>query len=272
MQIAFFCPRWGSESLSWDTFCSNVKVAGYDGVECMLPIDTEEKEVFLRALNTHQLKFIGQYYQSFEKNFELHKQRFEEWLLHLTSVQPVLIDAQTGKDYFTEEQNAILFDIAERVSKKTGVVIAHETHRNKALFAAHVAYKLLHNNKQVRITADFSHWCNVSESLLEDHEEAVALACDRAIHIHARVGYAQGPQINDPRAPEWAAELQAHMGWWDAIIQKRKKEGVTLFTITPEFGPEPYMPTLPLTKQPVTSQWEVNKHMMNLLKNRYANI
>jgi hypothetical protein len=32
MKIKFFCPRWGSENIPWDTFCSMVKEAGFDGV------------------------------------------------------------------------------------------------------------------------------------------------------------------------------------------------------------------------------------------------
>jgi len=40
-------------------------------------------------------------------------------------------------------------------------------------------------------------------------------------------------------------------------------------TITPEFGPPPYFPILPWTKAPVGSQWDINLHMMQLLRRRY---
>lgn len=33
MKLQFFCPRWGSENLSWDEFAAKVKSYGYDGVE-----------------------------------------------------------------------------------------------------------------------------------------------------------------------------------------------------------------------------------------------
>ena len=42
-----------------------------------------------------------------------------------------------------------------------------------------------------------------------------------------------------------------------------------MLTITPEFGPPPYLVTLPFTQQPLTDQWAVNVFMMNLLKERY---
>jgi hypothetical protein len=124
----------------------------------------------------------------------------------------------------------------------------------------------------VVITADFSHWCNVSESLLEQQQEAVDLAISRTIHIHARVGHAESAQVSDPRAEEWNAEVEAHLKWWDHIIQHRLKSGAQLATITPEFGPAPYMPALPYTKMPVANQWDINVHMMGILKKRYVHI
>lgn len=41
-------------------------------------------------------------------------------------------------------------------------------------------------------------------------------------------------------------------------------------TITPEFGPWPYMHAVPFTKMPSACQWDINTGMMELLKNRYG--
>ena len=54
------------------------------------------------------------------------------------------------------------------------------------------------------------------------------------------------------------------------LFEKHKDVGGKVFTITPEFGPWPYMPALPFTRQPITSQWEVNVYMRDLLKKRYS--
>lgn len=269
MKVHFFCPRWGSEGIDWNTFCENVKAAGYDGVETPIPFGEVEKKQIKKAIEDNQLLLIGQYYQSFEKEFEALQRSFENHLRNLISLNPVLIDSQTGKDYFTREQNKKLFELAQGLTDETGVVIAHETHRNKALFAAHVSEQLLRENSHVKITADFSHWCNVAESLLEDQASAIDLACSKAIHIHARVGHAEGPQVNDPRAPEWQPALNAHLQWWDAIVALRKTHGAASFSITPEFGPAPYMPQMPYTQEPLANQWDVNIYMMQLLKKRY---
>lgn len=269
MKILFFCPRWGSEHMSWDSFSKKVKDEGYDGVEAGIPFEDEVKDEILSALTKYELKLIGQYYQSFEKDFAEHKANYEMHLANLLSVKPIKIDSQTGKDYFTIEQNKILFGLAKKMSLETGIPVAHETHRNKALFSAHDTYRLLQHVPDLTITADFSHWCSVAESLLNDQEEATALACKHSIHIHARVGHEEGPQVNDPRAPEWTNQLNAHLKWWDAIIEHQQKTGTATFTITTEFGPLPYMQALPFSQEPVASQWDINVHMMRLLKQRY---
>jgi len=272
MQIKFFCPKWGSDNITWDAFCAKVKAAGYDGVETPVPFDAAEQQEIITAIKDHGLLLVGQYYQSFEKDFEAHKSSFKKYMEYLAAMQPLLIDSQTGKDYFTAAQNSELFEIAQAVTNETGVTIAHETHRNKALFAAHVTKDLLIANPDVVITADFSHWCNVSESLLEQQQEALDVATSRTVHIHARVGHAESAQVSDPRAEEWSAEVEAHLTWWDAIIDFRLKSGAQLSTISPEFGPAPYMPALPYTKMPVANQWDINVYMMGMLRERYKGI
>ena len=272
MQIKFFCPKWGSDNITWDDFCKKVKAAGYDGVETPVPFDDAERSEIIAALKKYELLLIGQYFQSFEKDFDEHKKSFKRHMEYLAALKPLFIDSQTGKDYFTAEQNSELFGIATEITKQTGVVIAHETHRNKALFAAHITKDLLIRNHDIVITADFSHWCNVSESLLEQQQEAVDMAIGRTIHIHARVGHAESAQVSDPRADEWGEELEAHLSWWDDIVKYRLEGGAQLMTITPEFGPAPYMPALPYTKMPVANQWDINYYMKEMLKWRYAEI
>lgn len=266
MNLYFFCPRWGSESLTWDRFCQKVKNAGYDGVEAGVPFESPEMEEMTEALQKHSLLLTGQYWQSFEKDFNLHKISYEKHLYHIASLKPLKIDSQTGKDYFSFSQNRELFELASSFTQQTGIPVAHETHRNKALFAAHVTKNYLEKIPSLTITADFSHWCNVAESFLEDQEDALALASQHTIHIHARVGHTQGPQVTDPRLPEWQVALHRHTTWWKNIIQQHQRTGTKSLTITPEFGPAPYMPLAPRTQQPLADQWEINEWMMEYLR------
>jgi hypothetical protein len=43
---------------------------------------------------------------------------------------------------------------------------------------------------------------------------AIELAIERAEHVHARVGYPEGPQVPNPRVAEWEQALQKHLYWW----------------------------------------------------------
>ncbi|MFD1875613.1 sugar phosphate isomerase/epimerase family protein [Hymenobacter bucti] len=268
MTLKFYAPEWGN-SLPFDTFCRNVRASGYDGVEMALPLQAPACREMLATLRDHGLELIGQYYQSLERDPAEHARSYEKYLRHLAAARPIFINCQTGKDFFTTANNTQLFELAARISTETGVPILHETHRGKALFAAHVCQQYLTALPELRLTLDISHWCNVHESLLEDQPEAVRLALSRTGHLHSRVGHPEGPQVSDPRAPEWAPALAAHLAWWDQVVARHRAAGTPL-TITTEFGPAPYLPLLPYTQQPVASQWDINVFMLNLLKARYG--
>lgn len=269
MKILFFCPRWGHDHVEWDVFLQNVKQAGYDGVEATLPFDEKKKALILSGFEKHGLQLIAQHYETVEKNLETHCKQYEQRLLNLAATKPLFINTQTGKDYYTFEQNKQLIDLARTISKETGVKIIHETHRGKFSFAAHITGLYLDKIEDLRVTLDISHWCNTAETFLHDQQEAVDLAISRTDHIHARVGYTEGPQVSDPRAPEWKEALDFHLQCWDKVVALKQKENAAYLTINTEFGAPPYLPLLPYTRQPVVSQWDVNVFMMNLLKERY---
>lgn len=267
MKILYFCPHWGN-TLPFEQFCKNVKIAGYDGVEMDLPFDKSEKENILKTLESKGLKLIGQYWQSLEKDFEINAQNYSKHLYNLADAKPLLINTQTGKDYFSFEQNMMLISIAEKISEETGIEILHETHRGKFLFNLPVFQKSVESNKNIAITLDASHWCTVHESMLDDQEEAMMLALQHTRHIHSRIGFEEGPQVNDPRAPEWKSVVEKYFSWWDQVVAIHQKNKQTL-TVTTEFGPAPYMPAEPYTGKSLSSQWDVNVHMLNMFKERY---
>jgi hypothetical protein len=210
----------------------------------------------------NNLQIIAQHYDTMDADVSLHLLKYETWLKKVSKHPWVKISSQTGRDFFTFEQNKMMIDAAARY----GVI--HETHRGKFSFAAHVTRQYLQQLPELRITLDVSHWVNVSETYLDDQLDALDLAIERTDHIHARVGYPEGPQVPDPRAPEWQEALHKHLQWWDAVVHRKRKSG-ELLTITPEFGPFPYMVHLPDSGEPIADQSEVNKWMMALLRNRY---
>ena len=181
-------------------------------------------------------------------------------------INPVFINSQTGKDYYTFDQNHSLIELANDISKNSKVKIIHETHRSKFSFAAHITHRYLEQIPSLAICLDISHWCCVAETFLEDQQQAVERALKATHHIHARVGHTEGPQVMDPRAGEHQEILHKHLDWWQQVIDKRRQDGFESMTITPEFGAPPYQHLFPYTQQPVYNQWDVNVYMMDFLK------
>ena len=267
MKVEFYSTLWGQENKPLEQVFERIKRAGYDGVEGIVSRNDYKKVMTL--LNEYDLKFIGHYAEPLSNNFEDCLKSYEDNLYFISSMNPVLINAQTGKDIFTFEQICKLIEKAQSIEKETGIPILHELHRGRFTYCYNAIKPFLLAFTHLKITADFSHWCCVSESYLQDQKEQVFEAIQRTEHIHARVGFPEGPQVNDPRAPEWKEALNYHLEWWDSIVEKKKGERVKTFTITPEFGPFPYMPHLPYTFQPVSDQWEINLFMKDLLHERY---
>ena len=185
-----------------------------------------------------------------------------------TIQRPLYINCHSGRDHFSFEQNKTFMDHTAELSAKTGIIICHETHRSRTLYSAPVARQFIEKIPGLRVTLDISHWCNVHESLLQDQEETVNLVLPRVDHIHARIGHPEGPQVNDPRAPEWDSAVKAHFAWWDKVVEEKRKSGKRLTVLT-EFGPPDYMPALAYTRQPLADQWAINVYMMQLLRKRY---
>ena len=266
-ELLIFATNWGYSG-SWDEFCSKIKKAGYDGMEVWYPGEEQSRKEFLEAIKKYNLKF-GLLFGGSDGDYQKHLQQFKSNLELAASLKPVYINCHSGRDHFSFEQNKAFIDFTAELHVKTGVPLYHETHRGRILYSAPISRQFIEKNSSLRLTLDISHWCNVHESLLGDQSESVKLALSRTDHIHTRVGHAEGPQVNDPRAPEWKDAVSAHFGWWDQVVEQKRREG-KLLTMLTEFGPVDYLPALPYTRQPVADQWEINKHMLDTLRTRYA--
>lgn len=277
MKLDFFCPRWGSEAIDWDVFASQVQSDGFVGVEVYPLDDPERNKTMLDALQDHGLDYILLHAVLNEDGRDFHRymQALERNLHHLLTfrkgaIQPRFIVSQTGREYYSAEQMAVCFELCDRIAKESGITILQETHRNKWSYAAHVVREYLLRDPSIQLALDLSHWVCVSESFLADQQDAVGLAIMHAQHIHARVGHTQGSQVTDPRAPENQEALQAHLAWWDKWVTKMEKQEATVATITPEFGPHPYMVYKPYTVEPIVNQYEINCWMKDFLQERYC--
>jgi sugar phosphate isomerase/epimerase len=270
MKLDFYCTKWGFPDEPIDHFCKRVIAAGYDGIEVNIRADREAAEQTAGAARNAGLRFIAQLAVPAAKSYEQHMQEYVPHLRMLAELEPDCINSHTGRDWYSPEQNQAFIDAAAAVADQTGIRVLHETHRGRFSLSAYNTYTYLLKNPDLRLVADFSHWCAVSESMLEEQDLLVNAAIERADHIHCRVGYRIGPQVNDPRAPEWKAELDRHTGWWGKIIAKHRAAGAERIGLTPEFGPWPYMVEQPYTRQPIADQWAINLFMKDYVKAAFS--
>jgi len=264
--LIILATNWGFQGDIFQ-FCEKASLAGYDGIEVWVPSQKKEIDELSQAVKKHGLQ-LGLLAGGSDKDFSIHKDQFKRSITNGINLNPIYINCHSGKDYFLFEQNKELISFTIQQAQLSGIPIYHETHRGRSLFAGHITKRFIDEIKELRLTLDISHWCNVHESLLGDQDEMVNLALSRTDHIHARIGHAEGPQVNDPRAPEWKNAVDAHLSWWDKVVERKRIEGNPITFLT-EFGPPSYLPTLPFTNQPVANQWEINVYMMDLLRKRY---
>jgi hypothetical protein len=269
MKIKILSPLWGHEHLEYRVFLDKIRNAGYDGYDTWIPMKADEKKLLFDYLQQHEMYIVTHQHEAEGKTFSDFKSSFLKNLYACAEPGPVLINSHTGRDYFTLQQNLELIDIAQSFSAKTGITVAHETHRGRVGYSPQTTAEIFAARKDFRITADFSHWVCVTESMLENFKEILDEAIRRSKHIHARVGFEEGPQVPDPRAPEWKYALNNFLHWWDKIVESNKNEGCKLLPLTTEFGPKPYMPAIPFSNAAVADQFEINCYMKDLLDDRY---
>ena len=209
------------EGLATSEKVRRAKDAGFDGVEAGIPADAKERRELGTLVEGAGLMLVAQQY-SVGADGAAHARSFEEQYRRAAELRPALVNSHTGRDIFPIAQNVVVFAAAAKLEKELGVPVVHEVHRGRVTFSSTSTMALIDAVPDVRLTADFSHWCCVHESLLEDQEASVQRAIAHTWHVHARVGHAESPQVTDPRAAEWSRELEAHLKWWQAIVDARK--------------------------------------------------
>ena len=269
MKLLILCTQWGSENLPIEEFFTKVKEAGYDGIDTWVPEDINEKKKFIFLLDKHQLKIVSHQHQAKGNDIDEYCKSLKYYLSLSMECNPLLINSHSGRDYFSLDDQLKVIDTIEEFSVRYNIVVAHETHRGRIGYSPYNVMELFRLRPNMKITADFSHWTCVTESFLENSSAILEEAIKRTKHIHARVGYTQGPQIPDPRLAAWQEPVNFFLNIWEQIIEYQKSKEAEFFTITTEFGPPPYMWTSTSDNTPIQSQWQINLFMKDLLKNKF---
>jgi sugar phosphate isomerase/epimerase len=254
MKLKLVRHLWGVEGThGYAQYLPRWREAGYEAVEASIRL-VPDRARFLRFLKESDLQWVPQVYSrdfvpggTVREHLDSLRQQIEECLGH----QPLFLNAHSGSDAWSLAQAEDFYGAALALERELGIILSHETHRSRYFGNPWTTHPILKRYPDLKLTCDFSHWVCVAERLLPDCGEIIRLAAHHCHHVHARVGFEEGPQVSDPRAPEWEQHLAIHEGWWHQIWDSQKQRGVTVSTLTPEFGPAPYLQLLPFTQAPV---------------------
>jgi sugar phosphate isomerase/epimerase len=275
MELKIFKTLWGHTG-SFEAACADAVKAGFDGIEGPSHSSKAVRNDYRKMLADHGLEYIaeittgGSYVPDAGLNLNAHFASFQQKLEDCLELNPRFVNCLAGSDLWPFSDTVSLFQNVLKFANENDVTVAFETHRSRSTFHPLVTMKLLSAIPELQLTVDFSHWCCVCERLvLDELPQVLELCAKHARHIHARVGYDQGPQAPDPRAPEYAHALAAHETWWNSVWAEMQRRGFACATTTPEFGPDGYLHLQPFTQQPVADLWEVNRWIGQREKARF---
>ncbi len=195
---------------------------------------------------------------------DAHLAAFRDQVEDLSRLGVAKAAVQTGADSFDVATAIAFFRQCNAIAADNGVAACFETHRARPLYNPWTTHALLDALPDLRLTADLSHWMAVIDRWPDDCMDLFHEAARRAGHLHARIGYREGPQIGHPGDPAWADHLQLHRAWWTTAVEAARARGETM-TVSPEFGPPPYMVKQPFSGEPIADLVEVNAVMRDTL-------
>jgi len=271
MKVNFHKSFWEAECNTEQDLISlleKIKKEGYQGSELFLPFYDINKDASLAAHQALDLSIITGIGTE-GRTAEEHIISMDTQVKKALTFNPVLINSHTGRDIFSFKDNVKIFEHALSLEQKHGIRITHETHRFRPTFSTLGTELLIKHLPDLSLNLDISHWMVVHESDLSDQAERLETLFEHVHHIHARVGYEEGPQVTDPANPQWSNQLENHISLWQNVLKSAGSRGKSVFTITPEFGPFPYAHTNNEGKT-LSDIWQANLFMKNTLADRFS--
>lgn len=265
-------PAMGNTPSGYDALFARIKAEGFEGVETPISL-VEDKIAFGAALNKHGLKYVAMINtctfapDPVTADFDENVKSFRRLVQEAKELKPMFINAHSGRDSWSSELGKKFFEKALAIEEEEKITIYHETHRGRILYNPWTTRDMCKEFPKLKLTADLSHFCVIAERVFDeasglddDWTETLDLIADRCGHIHARVGYAEGPQVPNPAAPEYLSCLENHEKWWDKILTRQAAKGVKQIYVEPEHGTHGYQQEMPWGGE-VADLWVVNNWM-----------
>lgn len=273
MKLSLVRHIWGIDlSSGFAPYIDHWRRIGYETIEASLQ-RVPNVDLFLKTVKMERFGWIAQVFSNMfvpGGTVEEHLASLKSQINECVDAGPLFFNCHSGSDTWAVTEAEDFFGAALEIEKRAGVTLSHETHRSRYFANPWSTREILSRLPELKITCDLSHWVCVAERLLQDCEEIIDLCATRCHHVHARVGHEEGPQVSDPRSPEWKGHLEAHEAWWKKIWNAQEASGYAVSTLTPEFGPPPYLPTIPWTKEPVADLDAVCDWMADREREQFA--
>jgi len=277
MKLKLFKTLWGHGG-SLDEAIAECRETGLAGLEGPAPVDMTGQREFHAKLADAGLDYIaeictgGSYVPDRQLSPHRHLESLHRKAEAALACRPLFFTVIAGCDAWVVSQSVEFLGAANRLAAELGVTASFETHRSRSFFNPWQTRDILQQLPALKLTCDYSHWCVVCERLIDTEPEILKLCAARAHHVHARVGYDQGPQVPHPAAPLYQEALAAHERWWSQIWQSQQDRGYSVTTMTPEFGPDGYLQSHPFTGTPVAELPGINAWMARRQRQRFESL
>lgn len=264
MKIIRAVSCWGNEATPHEAL-QLADAWGFEAVEGPLP---DEPSGFARAASDLRKSIIveiatccapGIYVPSLRATPADHLEDFRRKLGAALLLDPLRITTLAGADFWDFPTTCRFYQDLLEIARAAGTTVCVETHRARPTFHPLRTARLLEELPDLTLTLDVSHWCVVCERAVAGISEWMDPIERRVGHLHARVGYDQGPQVPDPRIARHGEDFASHLECWRRIAARHDAGGAETFTITPEFGPDGYLQIDPRNGQPVADLRELNR-------------
>lgn len=262
MRLVVSRSLWGVDG-PWEEVFPRLAAEGFTGIETRVPADADQRVRLRRALDANRMERIaeisaqGYVVPRRDATPAEHLAELAAKVGPACELAPRFVNGYHGCDAWDWDDQCRFFEGFLDLERRSGIAMTVELHRGRSLFNPWITDRVLRSFPELKLTCDFSHWCVVAERLIDSELPIIRRCAEHCWHIHGRVGYDQGPQVPDPRAPEYAEPLAAHERWWDLCWQAMERRGHEVATWTPEYGIEGYLHQLPYTGMPVADLWAV---------------
>jgi len=287
-QLKLIKTLWGIDEPISPTLFQSIQQEGYHGVEVIRLAWLFDRETLINSLNEASLAVVcqvhtsggflrdGEYIYCDSYNVAQHKKDFQNQLQECKELLSQVtaggfINVHAGVDAWSVDEAVefLTFCLDEIERTTPNITVTFETHRQRLFgspFQTREILKSLTSSQSgagLKINADLSHWYCACERVFNPKEDRdaqwwpdlLALVAERCQYIHARFGWAQGPQMADPSAAECEPERALQLDVWKMLIenQRRSDNGSDCIFVSPEYGPAPYLAIVPHTQESVAS-------------------